>query len=140
MRLTVISSRVSVPVLSEQITDTLPSPSTAGRRRTRAWRLTMRWTPSASEMVTTAGSASGTTATASAMPNRIISSSGWPRKRPIPTMTRITTPAARASTTPRRSSASWSEVRPVSIDASIPAMRPNSVDMPVEVTTARARP
>ena len=44
-RRTVISSLVSVPVLSEQMTEVLPSVSTAGRRRTRALRLTMRCTP-----------------------------------------------------------------------------------------------
>ena len=58
-RRTVISFLVSVPVLSEQITDVLPSVSTTGRRRTSALRFTMRRTPMASEMVTTAGSASG---------------------------------------------------------------------------------
>ena len=39
----------------------------------------MRRTPIASEIVTTAGSASGTTATASAMPNMNISITGRPR-------------------------------------------------------------
>ena len=77
---TVISFLVSVPVLSEQITDVLPSVSTIGSRRTSACRLTMRRTPIASEIVTTAGSASGTTATASAMPNMNMSMSGKPRR------------------------------------------------------------
>ena len=45
MRRTVISSRVSVPVLSEQITEVLPSVSTADSRRTSAWRRAMRCTP-----------------------------------------------------------------------------------------------
>jgi hypothetical protein len=76
MRRTVISSLVKVPVLSEQMTDTLPSASTAVSRRISAWRCTMRCTPMASEMVTTAGSASGTTATASAIPKITISSNG----------------------------------------------------------------
>ncbi len=61
------------------MTDVLPSVSTIGRRRTSALRLTIRRTPIASEIVTTAGSASGTTATASAMPNMNISSAGRPR-------------------------------------------------------------
>jgi hypothetical protein len=52
---TVISSLVSVPVLSEQITEVLPSVSTAGSRRISAWCLTIFCTPMASEMVTTAG-------------------------------------------------------------------------------------
>jgi hypothetical protein len=67
---------VSVPVLSEQITEVLPSVSTAGRRRTSALRLTILLTPRASEMVTTAGRASGTTATASATPKMSISTNG----------------------------------------------------------------
>ena len=54
-RRTVISSRVNVPVLSVQITDVLPSVSTAASRRIRARRRTRRCTPSASEIVTTAG-------------------------------------------------------------------------------------
>ncbi len=55
---------VSVPVLSEQITVTEPSVSTAGSLRMRALRCNMRWAPSASVMVTTAGRPSGTMATA----------------------------------------------------------------------------
>ncbi len=72
----VISSLVSVPVLSEQMTDVLPKVSTAGRRRTSAFRFTIRCTPMANEMVTTAGKASGTAATAKAMPKMNISSKG----------------------------------------------------------------
>jgi hypothetical protein len=61
---TVISLRVSVPVLSEQITDTAPSASTAGRRLMMAWRAAIRRTPRASVMAITAGRPSGTAATA----------------------------------------------------------------------------
>ena len=85
---TVISFLVSVPVLSEQMTDVLPSVSTIGSRRTSALRLTIRRTPIASEIVTTAGRASGTTATASAMPNMNMSITGRPRARPTTTTTR----------------------------------------------------
>jgi hypothetical protein len=56
---TVISLRVSVPVLSEQITETEPSVSTAGSRRMMALRAAMRWTPTASVIVMTAGRPSG---------------------------------------------------------------------------------
>ena len=52
---TVISLRVSVPVLSEQMTDTEPKVSTAGRRRMMALRSAMRCTPMASVIVSTAG-------------------------------------------------------------------------------------
>ena len=56
---TVISLRVSVPVLSEQISDTDPSVSTAGRRRMMALRRAMRCTPIASVIVMIAGRPSG---------------------------------------------------------------------------------
>jgi hypothetical protein len=61
---TVISLRVRVPVLSEQMTETEPRVSTAGRRRMIAWRAAIRRTPIASVMVSTAGRPSGIAATA----------------------------------------------------------------------------
>jgi hypothetical protein len=61
---TVISLRVSVPVLSEQITETEPSASIAGSRRTMARRAAMACTPIASVTVRIAGSPSGMAATA----------------------------------------------------------------------------
>ncbi len=64
MLCTVISLRVSVPVLSEQMTVTEPSVSTAGRRRMMALRRAMRCTPMASAMVMIAGRPSGIAATA----------------------------------------------------------------------------
>jgi hypothetical protein len=140
MARTVISSRVRVPVLSEQITEVLPRVSTVGSRRTRAWRLTMRCTPMASEMVTTAGRASGTTATASATPKMNISSIGSPRSTPSPAMSTTTTPAAMASTRPTLSRFCCSGVRSCSTPASMPVTRPNSVPRPVSTTTPRPRP
>jgi hypothetical protein len=56
---TIISMRVSVPVLSEQIRETEPRVSTAGRRRMMAWRCAMRCTPIASVTVISAGRPSG---------------------------------------------------------------------------------
>ena len=50
-RRTIISLRVRVPVLSEQMTETAPSVSTAGSLRTTALRAAMRRTPIASVMV-----------------------------------------------------------------------------------------
>ena len=58
---------VSVPVLSVQITVVLPSVSTAGSWRTTARRPAIRCTPTASAIVTIAGSPSGIAATASAI-------------------------------------------------------------------------
>jgi hypothetical protein len=137
---TVISSFVSVPVLSEQMTETLPSVSIAGRRRTSALRFTIRCAASVSEIVVTAGRASGTTATASAVPNRSISRKGWPRNSPRATTTSTTTSAARARTIATWSSPSCSGVFARSIVSSIRAMPPNSVSMPVATTSARPRP
>jgi hypothetical protein len=70
----IISLRVSVPVLSEQMTETEPSASTAGRRRMMALRAAMRWTPMASVMVMTAGRPSGIAATA--RPTTVMKASG----------------------------------------------------------------
>ena len=137
---TVISFLVRVPVLSEQMTDVLPSVSTMGSRRTSALRLTIRRTPIASEIVTTAGSASGTAATASAMPNRNISMTGRPRARPMTMTSATTASAALPSVAPRRSRFSCRGVRLASTVSTIRAMRPNSVDMPVDTTRAWPRP
>ncbi len=63
---------VSVPVLSLQITLTAPKVSTLGRRRVIVFTLTIRWTPSANVIVTTAGNPSGTAATAREIDNKNI--------------------------------------------------------------------
>ena len=73
---TVISFLVSVPVLSEAMTLAEPSVSTAARCRTIAFRRAIRCTPIASTAVTTAGSPSGTAATASATPRMSTSRTG----------------------------------------------------------------
>ncbi len=80
---TIISIRVSVPVLSEQMRDTEPRVSTAGRRRMMALRLAMRWTPMASVMVISAGRPSGISDTA--MPTTAWNNSTklmWPSQWP----------------------------------------------------------
>ena len=82
---TVISFRVSVPVLSEQMTVVQPSVSTAGSRRMIARRRAARCTPMASAPVTTAASASGTAAMARLTPQISISSGGLPRTMPSAT-------------------------------------------------------
>ena len=51
----VILPSVSVPVLSEQITDAEPSVSTAARRRTRTLCFTMATQPIDKEIVTQSG-------------------------------------------------------------------------------------
>ena len=68
--LTVMRFCVSVPVLSEQITDTLPSPSTACKWRMMAFSLAIFRVPKDSTMVTMELSASGMAATANATAKR----------------------------------------------------------------------
>ena len=57
---------VSVPVLSEQITEVQPSVSTDGSERTMAFFLAIRRVPRARHVVITAGKPSGIAATAKA--------------------------------------------------------------------------
>ena len=59
---------VSVPVLSEQMTEVQPSVSTDGSERTMAFFLAMRRVPSARQVVMTAGRPSGMAATATKTP------------------------------------------------------------------------
>ena len=68
--LTVMRFCVSVPVLSEQITDTLPSPSTACKWRMMAFSFAIFRVPKDSTMVTLELSASGMAATANATAKR----------------------------------------------------------------------
>ena len=99
---TVISFFVSVPVLSEAITLAEPSVSTAARWRTIALRRAMRCTPIESTAVTTAGSPSGTAATASATPR--ISTSKMaeaPRTSSTTMIVTIITTAMATTTMPR---------------------------------------
>ena len=142
---TVISLRVSVPVLSEQITVAAPSVSTAGSLRTMALAAAMRRTPRLSPTVTIAGSASGIAATASATANRnrlsialrlktgLVSSPVANTTAQIPSMMML-------RRLPVRSSSCCSGVGSFSAASSRPAMRPTSVPIPVATTTARPRP
>lgn len=139
MPVTVIWLRVSVPVLSVQITVTLPSVSTAGRCRTIALRRTMRATPNASVIVTSAGSPSGMAPTARATAAVSMSAAGSPRSTPTPKVTaaspRITTVTTRLKCASLRVSGVWTAVawstsrctRPISVSA------PVAVTMPVPV-------
>ena len=79
-----------VPVLSEQITSTQPSVSTAGSRLTIAFFFAIRMTPSAKVTVTTIGRPSGIAATARDTPMVNISSIGRPSIQPIKNITPIT--------------------------------------------------
>ncbi len=137
----VISLRVSVPVLSEQITVTEPSVSTAGRRRTIARLRAIVRVPMASTMVTIAGSPSGMAATASPTTARKISSIGmsrrkWPNRN-------VSRPSATMNPVIWRANWSRRRVSGVTSDCTSPTsvpMRPISVSCPVATTSPRAWP
>ena len=142
---TVISFCVSVPVLSLAITVAEPSVSTAASRRTMALRFAMRCMPSDSTTVVTAASPSGTAETASdtvyssTPTSTAVVSSRW--------ITRIVTPTTTAMAItiaprmrPSRSSSRCSGVRSCSVARRSAAILPNSVSIPVAVTTARPWP
>ena len=137
---TVISLRVNVPVLSEQITVTDPSVSTLGSLRTSAFRLTMRCRPNASVNVTTAGRPSGTAATARLTEINSISSNSPPRASCSKKMTTTMTRQTNTSTLPSSASRRCSGVRSGAERCNRPAMCPNSVSMPIATTIALAFP
>ena len=142
---TVISLRVSVPVLSEQITVAAPSVSTAGSLRTIALAAAMRRTPRLKPTVTIAGSASGIAATASATANRNRPSTTFSVKvdalsRPVANTRPQIASMMTLRRLPVRSSSCCSGVGSFSAASNSPAMRPTSVDMPVATTMARPRP
>ena len=126
---------VSVPVLSEATTVVLPSVSTAGRCRMIAWRRAIRWTPMASAIVTTAGSPSGTAATARLMPARAASENGKPRTAAASASRTAATPIASVIARPTRSSSRVSGVSSTSTCSSSEEMRPSSVEEPVATAT-----
>ena len=136
----VILFSVSVPVLSEQIADVDPSVSTAGSRFTIACRRAISRVPSDSSAVTTAGSPVGIAATASVTPVTNRSSNDSSRISPRTITSASATNAIAAMTFESPSSCFWSGVFSVSVLASMSAMWPISVPMPVWVTTNSPRP
>ncbi len=131
---------VRVPVLSVARTVTDPRVSTAGRRRTSAWRLAIRYAPRARAMVTTAGRDSGMAATARLTASTSMSVTASPRSRP-----NTMTSAARA----RVSQTSWTESRPSRCcsgvgrgpaEAMAAAIAPRPLSAPVRTTSPNARP
>ena len=127
--------------MSEQITVTDPSVSTAGRRRITAWRAAMRCTPMASVIDMMAGSPSGIAATISPTAVMNISATGRPRTS-VPKANRAVATTTTASVTQR---ASWPMLRisgvvTCSTDSSRRPMRPISVALAVATTSPRAWP
>ena len=137
---TVISLRVSVPVLSVQITVTEPSVSTAESRRMIAPRPAMRCMPTASAMVIATGRPSGTIDTIWLIATISTSGSGSARHSPSSTTSTNRPSEAATSIRPKRSRRRSSGVFGSSAPSVRPAMRPTSVRLPVATTSARARP
>ena len=144
-RSTVISLRVSVPVLSEQITEAEPSVSTELSFLTMAWCLAMRCTPSASTTVMMAARPSGTAATANETASSSESmTSSMPVKPSVMNRATITSAAMMHTAMPRIfetcASSFCSGVASSSVWESMSAILPTCVFMPVPVTTARPVP
>ena len=138
---TIISLRVSVPVLSVQMTLTEPNVSTAGSRRTMALRRAMRCTPMASVIVMIAGSPSGMAATARPTAARNMSSAlnpytSTPKPKTKAASARTSTVSARL----KRAICCISGVVSVVTSLSIVLIRPISVLSPVATTTPLPRP
>ena len=140
VRTTAMSPDVRVRVLSVQMTVVDPSDSTAGRRRTSAFRAAIRCRPTASAIVATAGSASGTAATASAIPVSITMSRGTRCRAARPATIAATPSASQTRTRPSASRRRSSGVGSSSTPAASSPIRPTSVAGPVATTTARPTP
>ena len=137
---TCIWLRVSVPVLSEQITDTQPRLSTAFKSLMIACSFAICCVPIACTIVTIEPSASGIAATARATANINASRTGILRYR---LNTKISAQIIRippASRLPKRSIESSRGVSFSCVSFIIPAIFPISVFIPVAVTTAIPRP
>lgn len=131
---------VRVPVLSVAMTVTLPRASTAERRRTTALRRAILSTPRAKARVRTAGSPSGTAATARATAKRTTLAETPSTRNPRRRRPKARSKTRRATRCPkawrRRSRGVFSS----SISARRWAIRPMALCAPVRVTSKRARP
>jgi hypothetical protein len=139
---TVISDLVSVPVLSEAMTEAEPSVSTEDSFLTMAPCLAIRCTPSASTTDKIAGSPSGTAATASETPSSkmVIASLAVRTSEMTNTVTTTTTAMMRTampSIRPIRPTSVCSGVGSSWVASNMSAMEPISVAIPVAVTTRR---
>ena len=137
---TFILFSVSVPVLSEQMIPTEPRVSTAGSFLIMVLTFTMRATPRARTMVTTAGSPSGIAATARDMATRsicrILRCWTTPRRKRAAQRTTATT----LSIFPRSPRRFCRGVSSVGVSLIIPAILPSSVSIPVATTIPSALP
>jgi hypothetical protein len=125
---------VSVPVLSEPMTVVLPSVSTACRRRTSALRFAIALTRSASVMVSTIGSPSGTAATATPTTTLNMSTTLLPTASPSAKMTAQPTPTTMPMMCAKRRMRCCSGVSSTRCSRMLPAILPSSVCAPVATT------
>ena len=139
-RSTVIRFFVSVPVLSEQTTLTAPSVSTHGSRRTMVLTFTIRVTLRARQSVTTAGSPSGTAATAREIAVRSISNTSRFCHTAIPNNTMQMPRERMLNSFPSSPSRFCRGVISSLLSLIMAAILPICVSMPVAVTTPFARP
>jgi len=139
--LTVIWLQVRVPVLSEQITVVEPNVSTLGSFLINAFFLMSLFTPSAREIVTTAGRPSGIAATARAMlaRSRSITSISVRTRPEMNTVTAIPM-TSQPRNFPSSSSFFWSGVCVFFVVWTSFAIFPISVCIPVLITIAFPRP
>ena len=127
---------VSVPVLSEQMTEILPIVSTAVGVRTMVFFFAMLPTPKEREMVTTTGITSGIAATATETATISISGTGLPYSQPMSKASNAPPKAMTDNTLPSFCIRSWSGESFAFSFASSLEMRPISVSFPVRLTTA----
>ncbi len=141
----VISLLVSVPVLSEQITEADPRVSTELRFLTIASRRAIRCTPMESTTESTAGSPSGTAATARETPRSSTVTASSAESTPltaqtVPMTTSAITTTAIPRNRPMKAISLSSGVGSRTVDSSRAAILPISVSIAVAVTTARPVP
>ena len=127
---------VRVPVLSEQITLVLPSVSTADIFLASAFFFAIAFMPSASVIVTTAASPSGTAATARLTAVKNISFHSFPAIVPVAKTAMQTSITAIPIFFPKSSIVFSNGVFSFSIACIRLLIFPNSVFMPVDVTSA----
>ena len=131
---------MSVPVLSEQIIETLPSPSTACSLRMIACSFAIFCVPKESTIVTIELNASGIAATASATANINALLIFSPRNTFIANKSPQNIRIIIESFFPKTSKLTWSGVCFSEVDFKSPAIFPTSVCIPISVTIAFPRP
>lgn len=137
---TAIRPSVSVPVLSEAMTVTEPSVSTACSRRGMARAPAIRRAPRARARVTTAGSDSGTAATTRLTAVTAMSATGRPPTTPMTKTSPESTTAAKPSTRPSAERRRCNGVAAGLVDATRAVIRPSALAAPVRTTVPVARP